>query len=39
MRKRISYKESDSEESDNDDGDEYVPKNEESGKLYIFNNK
>jgi len=31
MKKRINYKESDSEGSDNDDSDEYVPKNEESG--------
>jgi len=30
MKKRINYKESDSEGSDNDDSDEYVPKNEES---------
>ncbi|ORX76754.1 DNA mismatch repair protein Msh6 [Anaeromyces robustus] len=30
MKRKINYKESDSEGSDNDDSDEYVPKNEES---------
>jgi len=39
MRKRINYKEDDSDSndsSDSDNSDEYIPKNEESGKIKLY---